>query len=312
MSDKTPETSGTPLPDGPAGTDPQVEPAVSASDHVSLGSASVGPEAAAVPPELVAPEPVSADVAGAEPDSAEPGSAEPGSAESNSAEPDSAEPAVANPAVAELADAELADAAPAEPRAVQTVYVRAPLAPARKGNRGIGSLIALGSAVIFAAIYAGVAVLVMPLFAPPEATAFEFIRFINNSAFFVPVLVFALFFVLLVLVLNRAGWWAHVLGSLVVGILVYLVSIGILLLLNNVIGMTPSAAAKAFRAAAESPLIITAGLVAREVSLWMGAAIAARGRRVKAKNADARSDFDRDSAQARAEYESAVAANASN
>ena len=307
MSDKTPETSGTPLPDGPAGTDPQVEPAVSASDHVSLGSASVGPEAAAVPPELVAPEPVSADVAGAEPDSAEPGSAESDSAESGSAEPGSAEPGSAEPAVAELADAELA-----EPRAVQTVYVRAPLAPARKGNRGIGSLIALGSAVIFAAIYAGVAVLVMPLFAPPEATAFEFIRFINNSAFFVPVLVFALFFVLLVLVLNRAGWWAHVLGSLVVGILVYLVSIGILLLLNNVIGMTPSAAAKAFRAAAESPLIITAGLVAREVSLWMGAAIAARGRRVKAKNAEARADFDRDSAQARAEYESAVAANASN
>ena len=307
MSDKTPETSGTPLPDGPAGTDPQVEPVVSASDHVSLGSASVGPEAAAVPPELVAPEPVSADVAGAEPDSAEPGSAESDSAEPGSAEPGSAEPGSAEPAVAELADAELA-----EPRAVQTVYVRAPLAPARKGNRGIGSLIALGSAVIFAAIYAGVAVLVMPLFAPPEATAFEFIRFINNSAFFVPVLVFALFFVLLVLVLNRAGWWAHVLGSLVVGILVYLVSIGILLLLNNVIGMTPSAAAKAFRAAAESPLIITAGLVAREVSLWMGAAIAARGRRVKAKNAEARADFDRDSAQARAEYESAVAANASN
>ena len=216
----------------------------------------------------------------------------------------------------DLADEEPAPAAEpipaqAEPHAVQTVYVRAPQAPPKKGNRGIGSLIALGSAIIFAAIYAGVAALVMPLFAPPKATAFEFIRFINNSAFFVPVLVFALFFVLLVLLLNRAGWWAHVLGSLVVGILVYFFSIGILLLLNNVIGMTPSGAAKAFRVAAESPLIITAGLVAREVSLWMGATIAARGRRVKAKNADVRASFDRDSARARAEYESAVAANAS-
>ena len=296
MSDKKPETPGTPLSSEAAGapaSEPQIEPAVSASDHVSLGSASADQGAEVVPPELVDPSSSTADL---------------GDADLSDAEPVTVEP--------DLADEEPAPAAEpipaqAEPHAVQTVYVRAPQAPPKKGNRGIGSLIALGSAIIFAAIYAGVAALVMPLFAPPKATAFEFIRFINNSAFFVPVLVFALFFVLLVLLLNRAGWWAHVLGSLVVGILVYFFSIGILLLLNNVIGMTPSGAAKAFRVAAESPLIITAGLVAREVSLWMGATIAARGRRVKAKNADVRASFDRDSARARAEYESAVAANAS-
>ena len=296
MSDEKPETPGTPLSSEAASapaSEPQIEPAVSASDHVSLGSASADQGAEAVPPELVDPSSSTADL---------------GDADLSGAEPVTVEP--------DLADEEPAAAAEpiptqAEPHAVQTVYVRAPQAPPKKGNRGIGSLIALGSAIIFAAIYAGVAALVMPLFAPPKATAFEFIRFINNSAFFVPVLGFALFFVLLVLVLNRAGWWAHVLGSLVVGILVYFVSIGILLLLNNVIGMTPSGAAKAFRVAAESPLIITAGLVAREVSLWMGATIAARGRRVKAKNADVRASFDRDSARARAEYESAVAANAS-
>jgi hypothetical protein len=294
VSDETPETPGTPRSSDAAGvpaSEPQIEPAVSASDHVSLGSASADPGAEAVPPELVDPA-------------------------SSATGRDSVEPGSAEPTAADLADEEPAAAAeptpaPAEPHAMQTVYVRAPLAPAKKGNRGIGSLIALGSAIIFAVIYAGVAVLVMPLFAPPKAVAFGFTRFINSSAFFVPVLVFALFFVLLVLVLNRAGWWAHVLGSLVVGVLVYFVSIGILLLLNNVIGMTPSGAARAFRSAAESPLIITAALAAREVSLWMGATIAARGRRVKVKNAEARASFDRDSAQARAEYESAVAANAS-
>lgn len=296
MSDKTPETPGTPLSSDAAdeaASEPQTEPPVSASDHVSLDSA-----AEPAPPELVVPETDSAESGDTGIVDSEPVAAEEPLVAESVAEP-IAEPVVAEPIVAA-----------AEPRAVQTVYVRAPQAPAKKGNRGIGSLIALGSAVIFAAIYAGVSVLVMPLFAPPKATAFEFIRFINNSAFFVPVLVFALFFVLLVLVVNRAGWWAHVLGSLVVGILVYLVSIGILLLLNNVIGMTPSEAAKAFRVAAESPLIVTAGLVAREVSLWMGAVISARGRRVKAKNAEARASFDSESAQARAEYERAVAANA--
>ncbi len=298
VSDETPETPGTPPSSegvGVPASEPQIEPAVSASDHVSLNAASADQEAEAVPPELVDPNSNDADLNDAELDAAEPVTAEPVTAEVVGEEP---------AAVAESIPAQ------AEPHAVQTVYVRAPQAPAKKGNRGIGALIALGSAIIFAAIYAGVAVLVMPLFAPPKATAFEFIRFINNSAFFIPVLVFALLFVLLVLVVNRAGWWAYVLGSLVVGILVYFVSIGILLLLNNVIGMTPSGAAKAFRVAAESPLIITAALAAREVSLWMGATIAARGRRIKAKNAAARASFDRDSAQARAEYESAVAANA--
>lgn len=193
---------------------------------------------------------------------------------------------------------------------VQTVYVHAPVPPRKRGNRGIGSLIALASAIIFAAIYAGVVLAIVPLFAPPRAVGFEFLSFISSAAFFVPVLVFAAAFILLVLILNRASWWAYILGSLFVGVLVYLVSLGILLLINNVVGMTPSGAARAFRSAAQSPIIVTAGIVAREVSLWMGAAVAARGRRVKARNAEAREDYDRDTARARADYERAVAANA--
>ncbi|MEO6944815.1 MAG: hypothetical protein ABI053_08905 [Lacisediminihabitans sp.] len=332
MSDTTPETPKTPLSSDAEGSEPEIhtEQPVSASDHVSLDST-----VESHPPELV--DPVFAD--GVERDNAEPvalivppepqhpvvktagvestdvdGTDDEGRiTQSAVVEPDTqsavVEPVVVEPAVVEPVVAPVV--APAESRSVQTVYVREPLEPVKKGNRVVGTLIAIISAVIFAAIYAGVAILVMPLFAPPRATAFEFFRFVNSSAFFIPVLVFVVAFVLLVLIVNRAGWWAHVLGSLFVGILVYVVSIGILLLLNNVIGMTPSAAARALRVAAGSPLIITAGLVAREVSLWMGAAIAARGRRVKAKNAEARASFDSDSARARAEYESAVAANAS-
>ena len=202
-------------------------------------------------------------------------------------------------------------AAPAEPRAVQTVFVREPLPPARKGNRAVGSLIALGSAVIFAVIYAGSSSWSCRCSRRPgrRLSSSSASSTARRSSF--PCWCSRCSSCSWRSSLNRAGWWAYVLGSLVVGILVYLVSIGVLLLLNNVIGMTPSAAARAFRVAAESPLIITAALVAREVSLWMGAAIAARGRRVKAKNAEARAAFDSESARARAEYERAVAANAS-
>jgi len=188
--------------------------------------------------------------------------------------------------------------------------VHAPVPPHKKGNRGIGSLIALGSAVIFAAIYAGVVLAVAPFFAPPRAVGFEFLNFLASTAFFIPVLVFAVAFILLVLILNRAGWWAYILGSLFVGLVVYFASIGILLLLNGIIGSTLSEGLGAFRSALQSPVTIIAGLVGREVALWMGAAIAARGRRVRARNAEARAAYDRDTARARADYERAVAANA--
>jgi len=217
------------------------------------------------------------------------------------AEPVSAEP------VSDVAPAE----EPVVPAPAQTVYVHAPVPPRKRGNRGIGALIALGSAIIFAALYAVVVFAVVPVFAPPRAVGFEFLDFISSSAFFVPVLVFAVGFILLVLVVNRGGWWAYILGSLVVGLFVYAVSIGILLLVNGIIGSTLNEGLRMLRSAVQSPVTIIAGIVAREVALWMGAAIAARGRRVKARNAEASAAYDRDTARARADYERAVAANAS-
>ncbi len=100
--------------------------------------------------------------------------------------------------------------------------------------------------------------------------------------------------------MNRAGWAAHVLGSLVVGIVVFLASGLIFLLVSNSLGIHGAYAAYLYSVPA-----IVAGLLAREVSLWMGAAIAARGRRVKVRNVEAREAYDRDEATKRAEYERA-------
>ncbi|MHB1171405.1 MAG: hypothetical protein ACYCZY_02695 [Lacisediminihabitans sp.] len=198
---------------------------------------------------------------------------------------------------------------PAAP-AVQTVYVHAPIRPKKRGNRAIGALLALLASIIFAAAYAGVALVVMPLLAPPGAVGFVFMSFVASSVFFVPIAVFAVSFILIALIANRANWWAYVLGSFLVAVVVYFASIGILLLLNGVIALTPNEAARAFRDAAVSPLLIAAALVAREVAMWVGAVIAARGRRVKARNAEAKADFDRESAEKKAEYERAVAGGA--
>jgi hypothetical protein len=54
--------------------------------------------------------------------------------------------------------------------------------------------------------------------------------------------------------------------------------------------------------------MIAAALVAREVSIWIGLAIAARGRRVRARNDETRTAWDREQEEKRAEYEGTGAA----
>jgi hypothetical protein len=224
----------------------------------------------------------------------------------------SEEPVVAtdDPAavVTEASAASVAPAAAAEPAEAgapawgaqqdhRVVYVEAPQPPRKKGNRGIGTLIALLSAILFAAVFALVTFIVIDT-VNGRAT----FDFIGSPAFYVPVLFFAIGFVLLVLVLNRASWWVYVIGSLVLAVFVYLASISTILLSTGIISKTPDAAAAELHTALASPIIIVAALVAREVALWAGMAISARGRRVKARNAEARAAYDRDEATRRAEY----------
>ena len=193
---------------------------------------------------------------------------------------------------------------PAVVPANQTVYVQAPTPPRKKSNRGVGVLIAFLSAIIFAAVFA---VVVAIIGAATSAGAIQF-SFIAVPEFYVPVLFFLVGFVLLVLIVNRANWWAHVFGSIFVALFVYFGTVGTLLLTNGVISHTPSQAGQMFAVALINPLVIAAALVAREVALWMGFAISARGRRIKVRNAEARAAYESELAEKRAEYDRATAA----
>jgi hypothetical protein len=222
-------------------------------------------------------------------------------------------PATVDPALA-APDSSGADAAPAAstaevqpvaaaaPPVQQVVYVHAPKPFVKKGNRGFGFLIALLSTVIFAAAYA-VALVVGELIDHASSVDFSFITMLD---FYAPVLMFAVGFVILVLVVNRAGWAAHVIGSIFVGLVVFFGGTGLILLLN--INTIPSnEVGKAFNQVLFSATLIVAALLAREVSLWMGFLIASRGRKVKARNVDARVLYDQEIAAKRAEYEQANA-----
>ncbi|MCU1585284.1 MAG: hypothetical protein JWM49_1840 [Microbacteriaceae bacterium] len=183
---------------------------------------------------------------------------------------------------------------------VQSIYVPAPVEPRRKGNRGIGVLIAVVSAVIFAGLYALLLAIVLAV----SGSGFRF-DFLTSQGFYIPVLFFLVGFVVVALIVNRASWWAFVLGSLFVALFVYFGTIATGLIIENIGLQSPSDAARMFGAALASPLVIAAALLAREVSMWMGAVISARGRRVRAKNADAQAEFDRESAARIAEMDTA-------
>lgn len=187
----------------------------------------------------------------------------------------------------------------------EVVYVQAPIPPKLRGNRGVGSLLAVLGAVVFAAVYGGamiVAFFLRGVGSPMDA----FAAFIQNAAFWVPVLIFLVAFVLLVLIVNRAGWAAHVFGSLVVALVVYFGSIGILLLLGQIVGAASGGEAVTYAGIASQPFVIIAALVAREVSIWTGLAIAARGRRVKARNVELVDEWEREHADTKSRYEQAT------
>jgi hypothetical protein len=207
---------------------------------------------------------------------------------------ESVEPVVA------AATTETADVAPvvAAAAAQQVVYVAAPVPPKLKGNRWFGVLIAVLATALFAAVYALFGVILLALRGGQVS-----LGFVGQTSFLVPVGFFAIGFILLVIVANRANWWAYILGSIFVGVFVYFGTIGSLLLIGGITSRTPAEAGVIFAAALQAPTIIAAGLIAREVSIWVGTAVSARGRKVKLRNAQALADFEEENERARVERE---------
>jgi hypothetical protein len=186
----------------------------------------------------------------------------------------------------------------------EVVYVQAPTPPRLRGNRGVGSLLAVLGAVVFAVLF-GVACIVGFVLKGDDDPMATFALFIQSAVFWVPVLVFLVAFVLLVLIVNRAGWAAHVFGSLMVAVVVYFGSIGLLLAVDGISSAATGGTATTFGTLALNPFVIIAALAAREVSIWVGLAISARGRRVKARNVELVDEWEAEHAETKARYERA-------
>lgn len=188
--------------------------------------------------------------------------------------------------------------APDEPFAppAHTVYVQAPEPPRAKGNRAFGLLVALIGSALFALLYAGVAYLLL-LTTQVEAAAVNeayLERFLARPVYWVPIVAFFIGFALLAAIINRGRWWAYVVFGVLVGALVYFSYIGGALLTVEAWTLTFDEAASFVSQRWLDPFAIVAAVIAREIPIWLGGWIAARGRTVAERNREALEAYDRE------------------
>ena len=174
------------------------------------------------------------------------------------------------------------------------LYMQTPMPPELKGNRGAGVLIGLLATLGFALVYAGVLALwIAPLFPPSTFLSEGLLPILMSWGFILAVAGFFIALTVLVLIAGRAGWWAYVLGGLIVAVLVWGATLGGVAidarLAGESVGFDPIALVADFGLVIP---VLAAALVAREVTVWFGAWIGARGRKVTRKNAAALAEYE--------------------
>lgn len=171
-------------------------------------------------------------------------------------------------------------------------YADTPEAPQFKNNRGGGVLISLLAGAAFAVLFAGIIAALLA----PSLTMSEFsvmiIEYLLSLAFLIPVGVFVVSLIVLVLVANRAGWWAYVLGGFLVGVAVWAAAVAGLILSPDLSGFTRQEGLLNITTLMLFPIAILAGVAARETTVWFGAWIGARGRKIRAHNTRALEEYE--------------------
>lgn len=201
----------------------------------------------------------------------------------------------------------VAAAAPG-PQPVTPIYLQRPEPPKKKSNRGVGILIALVGTVAFAVLWAAAVLIVGSLLTPSDEFLPALVQFFTSGLRgWTPVVAFFVGMVVLIQILNRARWWAYILGGLFVAIFVYFVFIGATLVDAQYWTRNPGEFGVLLRTTWVNPFAVLAGVIAREVSIWTGAWLAARGRKLKARNAEAQADYEQQVADAQNQAAAAYA-----
>lgn len=205
------------------------------------------------------------------------------------------EPAVAPVAPSVVPPEPVAQTQVYAPAPQQPIFVQAPEPPLPRGNRGAAGAIGFLAALAFGVLYLGAAF----GFGALEGTVTganlgtEALGALTSWWFWVPVAVFFISFWLLGAIINRGRWgyWVHF------GLLIGAASYG-----GHLLGqlfqapfwtLTASEGAAVVEGQLLTPLAIAAFIIGREVTIWFGAWVAARGKRVSELNYEAQREYER-------------------
>jgi hypothetical protein len=188
-----------------------------------------------------------------------------------------------------------ASPAPTAAYSQQPIFVQAPEAPRPRGNRGAAGAIGLLAALVFGALYLA-ATLGLAALTDDLALSDLGQRALSALAtwgFWVPVAVFFLGFWLLGAFINRGRWGLWVVFGLLVGAAAYGGHLLGQLFEAPFWSIAPSQANEILGDQVLAPLAVIAFVLGREITIWFGAWVAARGRRVTELNDEAQREYER-------------------
>jgi hypothetical protein len=198
------------------------------------------------------------------------------------------EPADYTPGVA-------AGAAATTAYAAQPIFVQAPEAPQPRGNRAaagaIGLLAAVSFGILYLAAWLGFGALNGDVAGDNVLTVT--IDALGTWSFWVPIVVFYIGFWLLGAIINRGRWGAWVIFGLFVGVVSYLGHLLGALFQAPFWTLTPTQGLELVEGELLAPLAIAAFVIGRELTIWFGAWVAARGKRVTELNTEAQREYER-------------------
>jgi hypothetical protein len=181
------------------------------------------------------------------------------------------------------------------PAGAQPIFVQAPEQPRPRGNRGAAGAIGLLAALSFAVLYLGAwlgfgAITGEVTVSNVGQTA---LSALSTWSLWVPVVVFFIAFWLLGAIINRGRWGVWV----ILGVLVGVASYG-----GHILGqlfeapfweLTARQGADVVEGQLLAPLAIAAFVFGRELTIWFGAWVSARGKRVTELNIEAQREYER-------------------
>jgi hypothetical protein len=179
--------------------------------------------------------------------------------------------------------------------APQPIFVQAPEPPRPRGNRAAAGAIGLLAALSFAVLYLVITVaigLVDGSIASGDL-AQKTLQALTTWALWIPVAVFFVAFWLLGAIVNRGRWGLWVVFGLLVGVASYGGHLLGQLFQAQFWTLTASQGEELVKGQLWVPLAFAAFIIGRELTIWFGAWIASRGKRITELNYEAQREYER-------------------